>query len=639
MEIADSFRRSVASPWRGEIDPRPGDHLELSLAVDPEVSTADPSAAVDAIVEVATGEGALELGRRSVTAAEGWIPWRLPLDDAAVREGRSATLDLRGEGQAPLVWSELALVRSRPEPAALPPNLILVSLDTVRADHLSLYGYERPTSPALDAFAADAWVFDRALSSSTWTLPSHGTMFTGLLPDQHGLKKLDHRLLPKVETAAERLRRGTIGYRTAAITDGGFLRPRWGFDDGFDRYDVTPGNAWEPKDAQAVFERAAAWVRDNRYRPFFLFVHSYEAHQPYINREGFADPFLDPDYEGPFQNEAEVFRPGVPAAEHRERVVGLYDGGIRRLDHYLGRFLADLEAQGLFANTAVILTSDHGEAMNEHGDFEHALGKVFDEHLLVPMVVRPPGGTEGPGGGRRVQTPVTTLDILPTLLDFAGLPDDELPGRSLRALAESPDRPQRPVFVHGLNSQEHLDESRYRLDVGETTWIVDRVRDSARVYDRRKDPALQGERPPAPADPGGGTLARALAWLSPGGYWTCLPANSPQVAARRDSALRLRGAWNGWRWLAPEEGRVSLALDPRWPSCAVFDIASGGGDRRLWLGQEALRLKVGEGGVRPIEEPPLAAGSVLPTARRTAAGTLVLDDEAVEELRALGYLQ
>jgi len=529
-----------------------------------------------------------------------------------------------------------------------PPNIVLVSLDTVRADHLSLYGYPRPTSPRLDRFAADAWVFNESYSVSTWTPPSHASMFTGLLPDHHGLRRVEETLAPEAVTAAEVLR--DAGYRTAAITDGGFLRPQWGLDQGFDHYQVTPGQPWDPKDAEVVFDDAARWVEAyGEKRPFFLFVHTYEAHQPYQNVGGFADPFLDAHYQGPFRDGVRVLADvaRIDAAE-LPRVVGLYDGGIRRADHFLGRFLDTLRRRGLLATTAVIVTSDHGEELREHGDVEHALGKVFDENVRVPLVVRPPGGLPA-GGVRRPATAVSGLDLFPTLLDLAGLPagDPPPPGRSLLAIAREPPDPGRTIAIQGINSIQVLDERRLRLDRGRRTLIFDRVRGTAERYHRGRDPGMLEPLPAIGADGAGAGLAArlqtVLAWLEPGAIAVRLPLRTAAVGVPADSALALRGAWSGLDW-RPAGGARSLALDPGRPALVVLGVAGGLDDREL-----EVEIAGGGGGRVRLERPagvewtPLGdelapPGRLLPAARSLRAGRAEIDAEGVAELRALGYL-
>ncbi|MEM7052027.1 MAG: sulfatase [Acidobacteriota bacterium] len=634
VSLAGSERRAVTATdgvaWRGEVILQPGDALDFSLALVPGAAS---GVSAEAVVETASGR---ELARWPLSTAGSWQEQRLDLPLTGRHE-----LVLRSVGAGTVAWAELSLLR-RPSPAVggERPNLILISLDTVRADHLSLYGYHRPTSPSLEALAASSWVFEQSFSTSTWTLPSHGSMFTGLLPDQHGLQRVADRLAPNAETAAERL--AADGYRTAAITDGGFLGSRWGFAQGFERYDSTSGQAWEPKDAAVIFRRAAEWVAANRHRPFFLFVHTYEAHQPYFNREGFADPFLDPDYRGPFEQSANVFRKDVDLPAEVERITALYDGGLRRMDHYLGRFLDDLEARGVLDSTALIVTSDHGEGLNEHGDFEHAHGEVFDEHVRVPLLVRPAGGVSA----ARVATPVTSLDVLPTLLDFAGLEDPGLLGGSLRRLAEAPSQPSRAVLSHGINSLQELFERRYRLGEGDSLVIFDRPRQALAGFQPSSDPEMRRPQPPSPDDPAARRLGRLLAWLGEGDYWTCFEAGR-RLTWVDGAALAVAGHWSGEGWQSgPAPAELSAA--PGQELCVSFEILPGQGPRAVEVDGRRLRLRRAPADTSAAASPlvsdqPLLPSSgdavlVWPTAAAFEAERTTLDEAATEELRALGYL-
>jgi len=350
------------------------------------------------------------------------------------------------------------------------PDIVLVSIDTVRADHLSLYGYDRPTSPQLDRFAQrDCRIYDGSVSSSTWTLPSHGSMFTGLLPGEHGLTHVERRLSKRSRTLAQRLQ--DAGYATSAVTDGGFLAPLWGLERGFGRYSATTGEAWEKKDARVIFDSARTELArlSAGSTPFFLFVHSYEAHQPYDNREGFADPFLDPAYDGPLQATAgSTSRTDqAPDPADRRRMIDLYDGEIRRLDHFLGEFLAELRRARRDRPTWIVVTSDHGEAFGEHGTWEHGLGRVEDENVGVPLLLCGPGLSQA----GHWAVPTSTLDVAPTLLALASLDvPDEMLGRPLTTL---PRDAHRWTVSHGYNSHPDLDEEWLRLGDGAHRLVVD----------------------------------------------------------------------------------------------------------------------------------------------------------------------
>jgi len=317
------------------------------------------------------------------------------------------------------------------------PSLVLVSIDTLRADHLGLYGYARNTSPFLDRFAKESLVCEHAWSPCPWTLVAHMTMLTGLFPDQHGVTTGQRALADEIPLLAERLH--DAGYQTIGLSHPVWVNARHGFQRGFDVF-RSHGEADEAE--QHLGEELA---KLDPARPFFLFLHLFDVHQGPI-REGQHSIYPSPE---PFQ---EMFQAGATAklplvswqldpksSEQREAMTALYDGGIRYVDSKLERWFADLGRRGLFANTLVIVTADHGENLLDRGRVS-GHGRFWNEGIRVPLVVRHPRGL---GAGRRVQENAHLGDILPTVLDVLGLPaDPRLPGRSLFA----PLSPERVVI-------------------------------------------------------------------------------------------------------------------------------------------------------------------------------------------------
>jgi len=367
------------------------------------------------------------------------------------RAWRGVSAPLRPPGLLPgllLVAAALpALAGCGPE-AAAPPldplscrdcNLLLVSLDTVRADHLDCYGFERGTTPRSDRFAGSALLFEHARATAYHTAESHMTMFTSLLPSVHGVHVRNRPdeparpILPAAETLAEKLR--ASGFLTAGFHDGGNLRERFGFERGFDSYvehdtDSRPALAW-------LAERAA-----HPEERFFLFFHTYRAHMPYLPPEPYRD-LWESDYQGTvISDRAEFERLLVTGSfpEQRElywsrvdpnrpadlrKVTALYDGALRQLDDEVSPVL---EAAAALAHpTLVVVAADHGEEFYEHERFTHS--QLCEPLLRVPWIVRHPCGA---GAGVRIADPVSLLDLAPTLLDLLGVEPFRLAqGRSL----------------------------------------------------------------------------------------------------------------------------------------------------------------------------------------------------------------
>jgi len=292
-------------------------------------------------------------------------------------------------------------------------NIVLISLDTLRADHLGIYGYPRQTSPRIDAFARQSFVFDRTLAPAPSTPPSQMAMMTSLYPGRHGFTGKGDKLAPGIETLAGRLREA--GLRTAGFVDGGYLHAAFGFNRGFDIYNHRGGGLFE------ILPRVFGWLNTYEDEPFFLFLHTYDIHAPYLSPPPYRGMFHEEPYRGGlvptaaaldalFMEEAEI------DPEDLQHLVDSYDEGIRYTDTQLGRFLDHLEERGRFDDTLIIVTSDHGEEFGEHGSVIH-WQLYFQPNLRVPLIVRPPGGVDGP---LRIADAAELIDILPTLLALVG---------------------------------------------------------------------------------------------------------------------------------------------------------------------------------------------------------------------------
>jgi arylsulfatase A-like enzyme len=304
------------------------------------------------------------------------------------------------------------------------PNVIVVSIDTLRSRNLRAYGYGRDTAPFIDSLAKAGTLFEDAITTSVTTAPSHMSLFTGLYPVRHGIRRGNEVKHGGVRTLAEVFR--AAEYETAAFTENGYLVRSRGFGDGFAAYtenraapigpeESAAAHRTEPTDVRVTFSQARSWITANRRRPFFVFIHTYEVHTPYRARSPYASMFADDDFPGP--EDADI-------REERDN----YDREIRVVDDELRALFATLEARGMDQNTIVVVLADHGEEFLEHGLLQHG-GNVFDETLRIPLIFWSPGRIPA---GLRIGGPVSLIDVAPTLLDLIGLPPlGPLDGESL----------------------------------------------------------------------------------------------------------------------------------------------------------------------------------------------------------------
>jgi arylsulfatase A-like enzyme len=447
----ESAAEALSQPWKvdlgGEVrfavPARPGSPVAFRAAL-PERALlrfgygVAPDHGSPVAVEVAAvpngGEEARLLFRADEIPAGVWFDAEVDLAEVA---GREATLELRtvaaehpsGE-VVPAFFAHPVVVAPQEGGRARPPNVVLISVDTLRADHLEIYGYGRQTMPNLTVWAErEAVVFETAVAQAPWTLPSHVSMLTGLDPLVHGVNY--HRPAPEAllmlpEILYER------GYRTLAVTGGAYLDPQFGLNQGFERFRYYRGERYEDELEQGL-EVAVEWLRESSGDPFFLFFHTYDVHEPYFAREPYYGSFAGEDEDSPpvvtralpmrrelaFQARREMAFLGDSdgAAPDPERVRAMYDSGIAHTDRGLARLLSELEALGVAEDTIVVFTSDHGEALGEHGLAGH--GDLYDHTVLVPLIVRLPGGE---GAGERIAEQVRSVDLVPTLLDVLDIP-------------------------------------------------------------------------------------------------------------------------------------------------------------------------------------------------------------------------
>jgi arylsulfatase A-like enzyme len=405
------------------------------------------------------------------------------------RAGEPAPRAPRARGAT---WPALALAllaSCSGEPRAR--NLILISIDTLRADRLGCYGYGRPTTPFLDRAARAGVLFADATATSSWTYPSHASLFTGLYPGRNGATQLKQRLRADVSSLAEWL--VARGFRAAGVVSS-TLFLGYGLERGFEALPYVDPGGPEPSQVTA---RALAWLAAvDRSRPFFYLVHYLDPHSDYASLPEFEAPFREP-YQGKatgrsdqlFQHVSGLLRFDAADARH---LSNLYDAGVRQQDAELEELFAYLESSGLLADTLVVLTSDHGEEFLEHGQVMHGLSQ-YEESVRVPLILWGPGLPRG----ARVGAGVSLVDVMPTVLDVLGLPAPEgLDGRSLRPLWEDPARVPTPraLFVEadldppGPTARTMVPGDDLAVRRGGHKLVLDPATGASALYDLATDP-------------------------------------------------------------------------------------------------------------------------------------------------------
>ncbi len=338
-------------------------------------------------------------------------------------------------------------------------------MDTTRADHLGCYGYFRPTSPFIDRFAEENFLFEEAYTSIPVTLPAHASMLTGLYPQQHGALRNSCRIDDGTVTLAEILREQ--GYRTGAVVGTAVLESGTNIERGFDVYlenwgisdRVPPPEAnlpWEFKGLAEDGNRMALdWLAREPGKPYFLMINYYDVHAPYVEIEGFKDMF-DP-YSAEMEEYLRASYEQVPYPKWKWETITFVDRSIAYLDSELEKFFSRLEEMGLLENTIVILTADHGNGLFQHQDYGHHGKLLYEGHIRIPLIVSLPEGGRG-----RVRGLVETVDFAPTILELLGLSGLKRPdGASflplLAGVRGGKDR------VYAMNVPKEMEESDYPL--------------------------------------------------------------------------------------------------------------------------------------------------------------------------------
>jgi arylsulfatase len=392
-------------------------------------------------------------------------------------------------------WSHPQLVGEQSVPVGKEnyPNVILISIDTLRADHLSAYGYERPTSPHLDQLAQEGVLFEQAYCQIVLTVPSHASMLTSLYAHTHGLYyNGNQQLSPDVQTLAEVLQEQ--GYSTAAVVAVNYLLPEYsGLGQGFDTFfSFSDAADWEvQRTAEEINGLAESWLTEHYRERFFLFVHYFDTHAPYLPEAPYAGLYYEGDPTDPTNHSL-----GGVSSESRQLAgladdvtdlaypIALYDAEINYTDDHVNELLEFLDLLELGDNTLVLVVSDHGEAFGEHGVyFDHWM--LYDEDSHVPLIMRYPGHL--PAGQRVAGLVEAGVDIAPTILALLNLPP--LPaaeGRSLVPLIQGQEE------VHEYVMTEMREAMAVALRTVRYKFILDRATSDYEVL--AANPTIEGKR-------------------------------------------------------------------------------------------------------------------------------------------------
>jgi arylsulfatase A-like enzyme len=387
--------------------------------------------------------------------------------------------------------ASLACTAPVERPRAL--NVLLVTFDTLRDDHCSVSGYERATTPTLEALARDGTRLSLAYAPTATTGPSHASLFTSRYPITHGVVKNGMTLGPELQTLAETLREA--GYRTAAVVSSFALDGKFGYDQGFESYDddfdaahaTITRSEFAGQPAEGAFDQRANETTRKALAelarlagedaPFFLFVHYFDPHFPY-----------DPPGEW-----AARFASLPVAADETRAAIDRYDGEIAFADDELGKLLRGLDDRQLGPDTLVVMTADHGEGLMQHGHLTHGVN-IYEEAVRVPLLFRLPGRVVA---GRVLSDPIEMLDVAPTILALAGVTATAEPhGRSLAEILAGGEPPgdERPVFLHRRHYEPVVIDGvqvageKFGIRLGSWKYIEGPEESTRELYDLEEDP-------------------------------------------------------------------------------------------------------------------------------------------------------
>ncbi|MFN2425973.1 MAG: sulfatase-like hydrolase/transferase [Candidatus Binatia bacterium] len=504
-------------------------------------------------------------------------------------------------------------------------NVVLISFDTVRADHLGAYGYERPTSPNVDALASKSQVFDRAISQAPWTLPAHGSMLSGLYPSRLGVLRYPAtRSLPDKNPVLPEMFRAA-GYKTAGFTGGGFVSDHYGFGRGFDVYQ-SRGRRFEHN-----LDDTIDWLDQNKREPFFLFVHGYDAHRPYYSKSADKTALgmsasVDAD-QGRFCLSDDRAKPDDARLE---KIVRYYDASIHHGDRAIGVLLETLEQLKLMDNTIILLTSDHGEEFFEHGNCDH-VRFLYEESVHVPYILYVPRLVEK--ARHHAGLTPASISVARTLLDAVGI-EHAMPGVTLLPMIHGDQNKGFPVVYSEADSAAGSLGSRGRttaITKNEIKLISYTEEGTDEAYDLAVDPR---ELEPLPERSPAYLLRQSLrAWMA---SMRALPRPDKPRDKDAEKAARDSGTEEYAEPESPEESAGSKRAEPgavTSPTPSPSPAGSVGASRE----RPAASAKKERGGRKPDRS------SSSSSSKKAAPGDeeeeMEVPKELEEDLRSLGYLE
>lgn len=476
------------------------------------------------------GGSPVEVSQGTVTSRDRLAGWNEATVSLGRWAGRHVRLALETSGD-PLPWGAWANPIVDAGPSAR-PNLILISVDTVRADHLGAYGYRRrPTTPRLDRFAADNIRFAWAIAQAPWTQPSHQAMLSGIYPASRG--ELERVYLARVLWHA--------GYRTLALTGGGQVDVRFGFDRGFEAFRLS--------DWIHAPEETVRWTASRTSGPFFLFLHTYEVHEPYTHDE-FARALPPGRLGTTFSKDLWQHMGKVFTEEEMAYIEALYDGDLRYTDEKLGQWFEAAARAGWLDNSIIVVTSDHGEQFWEHATWGHGQS-LHDHQLHVPLLVHLPPSVRARLGARAlapgsvVADQVQLIDLYPTLLELLQIPaESRVQGTSVVPLLAGEAMAPREAFAERTNVRAYESKAlrtlRYKFIYSFPRRETALDRPPLELFDLRRDPGEQTNLAALQPDVVAGLKERVLA-ISAGGDLAGDSDENPPLDADLAAKLRALG--------------------------------------------------------------------------------------------------